>query len=112
MPVPRSQSTQSRRVVLAVCSIVVLVALDADAGPILDADIARVKDADGYQDKHDVTECFQCFTHDRPLNMYGIYLRCPKEMSNRCGDALMNVSRVAEPLMDVTRPIAARSRKA
>lgn len=64
------------------------IASDADAGPILDADVARINDADGQQHQHDVAERFECCMHDRPLEVNGICLRwrrdCPARNRNAC----------------------------
>jgi hypothetical protein len=70
-------------------------ALDADGGPILDADIARVYDADGHQHKYDVTERFQCSMHDRSLNTNRICLRRREDMRNRCVGALVPPASIA-----------------
>ena len=39
--------------------------LDVDAGPVLDADIARIDDADGHQNQDEITDPFQCSVHNR-----------------------------------------------
>lgn len=43
--------------------------LDANAGPIPDADVACVKDADSHQYEYEVAECFQCSWHNRSPNV-------------------------------------------
>ena len=49
--------------------MVFLVTLDADAGPIFDANEGTVNDADCHQRNDDVTKRFQRYMHDHSLNL-------------------------------------------
>ena len=69
MPARREGLSQLQSVLLDVYSLVILPVLNADSGPVFDADKARVDDAPRHQNQYQVTECFECTMHKHLLSL-------------------------------------------